>query len=91
MFPLSTVSAAVKSSPSALMAADTYKTADSDEVALSSTGITAVPSAAPSLPAAALMPCAEARMEVGNSSLGMTNVVVLGPMLQKKNDRPYSR
>ena len=90
MLLLSVVSAAVKSSPAALMAADTYSTADSD-VLLSSRGMRAVPSAAPSLPAAALAPWAEARMAVGNSSLGMTKVVTLGPMLQKKNDSPYTK
>src|SRR4051794_3896861 len=51
-------------------------------------GRRAPPSTAPSLPAAALMPCAVARTLVGKDSEGMTNVVTFGPQLQKKNVEP---
>ena len=54
-------------------------------------GMTAVPSTAPSFPAAAARPKAVAREAVGKSSAGSTKVVVLGPMLANANARPYSR
>jgi hypothetical protein len=39
---------------------------------------------APSLPIPAEMPCPVARMVTGNTSLGITNVVMFGPNSVKK-------
>ena len=42
------------------------------------------PMNAPSLPTPAEMPCPVARMVTGNTSLGITNVVMFGPNSVKK-------
>ena len=46
----------------------------------------ATPTAAPNFPAAALTPWQVERIAVGKLSVGITNVVVFGPKLQKKKN-----
>jgi hypothetical protein len=48
----------------------------------------AAPKAAPNFPLAALIPWQVAFAEVGKASAGITNVVVLGPKLEKKKVKP---